>query len=54
MCVFPTYLQSGSAYRSYSPNSRRGSGTARAAQQHAAIQPSSAARTWYGKRQSPD
>ena len=34
MRVFPTYLQGGSAYRSYSPNSRRGSGTTRAAQWH--------------------
>jgi hypothetical protein len=44
MRVFPTYLQGSSAYRSYSPNSRRGSGTARAAQRNTVtIQASTAA-----------
>jgi len=54
MRVFPAYLQGGCAYRPYSPDSRRGSGTARAAQRHAAIQPSTAARAWHRQRQNPD
>ena len=40
MRVFPAYLQGGCAYRPYSPDSRRGSGTARAraaARRHPAI-----------------
>jgi hypothetical protein len=37
MGVFLAYLQGGCAYRLYSPDSRRRSGTARAAQRHAAI-----------------
>ena len=54
MRVFPDYLPGGCAYRPYSPDSRRGSGTARAAQRHTAIQPSTAARTWLRQRQDPD
>lgn len=54
LCVFPTCLRGSCDYRLYSPDSRCGSGTARAAQRDATIQPSIAARDGGRQRQSPD
>ena len=53
MRMLPANLQRGCAYCPYSPDSRLNPSTARAAQRHAANQPS-AARTCHREGQSPD